>query len=455
MLRTRVRYRCQDCGSASPKWVGRCPDCGVWASLVEEPDAPLSRAAGVPSLAGREPAIPILEVDSTEHEPSPTTVAELDRVLGGGLVPGSVTLLGGEPGIGKSTLVLQALAGFARRGRRALLVSGEESRQQVRARAERVGALQGDLWLLAETSLPAVLARVEEVRPTVLAIDSIQTVHDPALESAPGSVAQVREGAHRLVQLAKQTGMATILVGHVTKDGGLAGPRVLEHLVDSVLSFEGERHHALRMVRAIKHRFGSTSELGVFEMTGEGLRDVADPSALFLADRRAGTPGSVVAPILEGSRPLLVEVQALVAEAGTPIPRRAGIGIDGGRLAMLLGVLEKRARVRTATSDVYASVAGGVRLGEPGADLAVCLALASAASDRPVPPDVVAGGEVGLGGAVRHPAHHVRRLAEAARVGFRRAVVPLTAPDAPGLEVLRVGDLDRALRALRLESVPL
>jgi DNA repair protein RadA/Sms len=369
-------------------------------------------------------------------------------VLGGGLVPGSVTLLGGEPGIGKSTLVLQALAGLARRGQRCLLVTGEESRQQVRARAERVGALEGELWLLAETSLPSVLARVDEVRPSVLAVDSIQTSHDPALESAPGSVAQVRDGAHRLVELAKQTGMATILVGHVTKEGGLAGPRVLEHLVDSVLSFEGERHHALRMVRAVKHRFGSTNELGVFEMTGDGLRDVADPSALFLADRRAGVAGSVVAPILEGTRPLLVEVQALVASASTPVPRRASIGIDGGRLAMLLGVIEQRAGRQLASSDVYASVAGGVRLAEPGADLALCLALASAAAGRPIPADLVAVGEVGLGGEVRQPAHMVRRLAEAARVGFGRAVVPLTAPDHPGMEVVRVGDLRGALRAV-------
>jgi DNA repair protein RadA/Sms len=318
----------------------------------------------------------------------------------------------------------------------------------VRARAERVGALEGDLWLLAESSLPAVLARIDEVRPTVVAVDSIQTVHDPALESAPGSVTQVREGAQRLVEMAKQTATATVLVGHVTKEGGLAGPRVLEHVVDSVLSFEGERHHALRMVRAVKHRFGATSELGVFEMTSDGLRDVSDPSALFLADRRAGVPGSAVAPVLEGSRPLLVEVQALVASASAPVPRRAAIGIDGNRLAMLLGVLEKRAGRRLGLLDVYASVAGGVRLAEPGADLALCLALASAAADRPIPGDLVAVGEVGLGGEVRQPAHLVRRLAEAARVGFGRAVVPLTAPDQPGIEVIRVGDLAGALRAV-------
>jgi DNA repair protein RadA/Sms len=392
--------------------------------------------------------MPILEVDTADHDPAPTGVAELDRVLGGGLVPGSVTLLGGEPGIGKSTLVLQALAGLARGGQRCLLVTGEESRQQVRARAERVGALEGDLWLLAETTLPAILARIDEVRPTVVAIDSIQTMHDPAVESAPGSVTQVRDGAHRLVELAKQTGTAMILIGHVTKEGGLAGPRVLEHLVDSVLSFEGERHHALRMVRAVKHRYGSTNELGVFEMTGDGLRDVSDPSALFLADRRPGVAGSAVAPILEGTRPLLVEVQALVAKASTPVPRRAAIGIDGGRLAMLLGVLEKRAGRDLGAFDVYASVAGGVRLAEPGADLALCLALASACFDRPIPGDLVAVGEVGLGGEVRQPAHVVRRLAEAARVGFARAVVPLTAPDHPGIEVIRVGDLSSALRAV-------
>jgi DNA repair protein RadA/Sms len=396
----------------------------------------------------REPALPILEIDTADHEPTPTGVAELDRVLGGGLVPGSVTLLGGEPGIGKSTLVLQALAGLARRGQRCLLVTGEESRQQVRARAARVGALEGDLWLWAETSLPAIMARIDEVRPDVVAIDSIQVVHDPSIDSAPGSVTQVRDGAHRLVELAKQTATATILVGHVTKDGSLAGPRVLEHLVDSVLSFEGERHHALRMVRAIKHRFGSTNELGVFELAGDGLRDVSDPSALFLADRRTGVPGSAVAPILEGTRPLLVEVQALVTQASTPVARRASIGIDGGRLAMLLGVMGQRAGRVLAPLDVYASVAGGVRLAEPGADLALCLALASAAVDRPIPGDLVAVGEVGLGGEVRQPAHVVRRLAEAARVGFARAIVPLTAPDHRGIEVIRVADLASALRAV-------
>ncbi len=307
---------------------------------------------------------------------------------------------------------------------------------------------------MAETSLPAILARIEEVRPTVLAVDSIQTVFDPGLESAPGSVTQVRDGAHRLVELAKREAIATVLIGHVTKEGGLAGPRVLEHLVDSVLSFEGERHHALRMVRAVKHRFGATSELGVFEMAGDGLRDVADPSALFLADRRAGVAGSAVAPILEGTRPLLVEVQALVASTTTPLPRRASIGIDGGRLALLLGVLEKRAGRVLGPFDVYASVAGGVRLAEPGADLALCLALASAADDEPIPGDLVAIGEVGLGGEVRQPAHVVRRLAEAARVGFVRAVVPLTAPDHPGIEVIRVRDLSSALRVVLAGGQP-
>jgi DNA repair protein RadA/Sms len=398
-----------------------------------------------PGDLGGDPAMPILEVDAAQTEPNPTGVGELDRVLGGGLVPGSVTLVGGEPGIGKSTLVIQALAGLARQGRRCLLVTAEESRQQVRARAERVGALHADLWLLAETSLPALLGRADEVRPAVLALDSVQTVYDPALESAPGSVAQVREGAHRLVEVAKRARMAVVLVGHVTKDGSLAGPRVLEHVVDSVLSFEGDRHHALRLVRAVKHRFGSTSELGVFEMTGAGLRDVADPSALFLADRRAGVPGSAVAALLEGSRPLLVEVQGLVAQASAPIPRRACTGIDGGRLALLLGVLDRRAGVRLGASDVYASVAGGVRLGEPGGDLALCLALASAASDRPVPGDLVAIGEVGLGGELRQPAHVPRRLAEAARLGYRRAVVPESAPDQAGIEIRRVPDLATAL----------
>jgi DNA repair protein RadA/Sms len=330
-------------------------------------------------------------------------------------------------------------------GTRGLLVCGEESPAQVRLRAGRLGTLDPGVLLAAEPSLPAVCALVAEVRPDVLAVDSIQTLHDPDSPGAAGSIAQVRDAAQRLVRLAKDSGIATVLVGHVTKDGALAGPRVLEHVVDTVLSFEGDRHHSLRMLRALKHRFGSTEELGLLEMGADGLQPVADPSALFLADRRPGSPGSVVAPVLEGARPLCVEVQALVDATRAPIPRRVAQALDGNRLAMLLAVLQRRAGVDIAGADVYTSVAGGARVVEPGADLAVTLAVASAAADRPIGDDTVALGEVGLGGEVRQVTQTPRRLAEAVRLGFTRAFVPPSTPDVRGLELIRVGDVGAAL----------
>lgn len=382
----------------------------------------------------------------------PTGLSELDRVLGGGLVAGSVTLLGGEPGTGKSTLLLQALAAMAGHGARCLLVCAEESPAQVRLRAGRLGPVAADVLVVGETSLPAVCAHVEALRPDVLAVDSIQTVHDPDGPGAAGSVGQVRDCAQRLVRLAKELGVATLLVGHVTKDGALAGPRALEHVVDTVLAFEGDRHHALRLLRALKHRFGPTDELGLMEMTGEGLLPLADPSALFLADRRPGLPGSVVAPVLEGARPLCVEVQALVHDTPAPLPRRVAQSVDGNRLAMLLAVLQRRAGIPVAGADVYASVAGGVRVAEPGGDLAIALAVASARLDRPVPPDTVALGEIGLGGEVRQVAQTPRRLAEAVRLGMRRAIVPSSTPDVRGLEVVRVADVSDACAAAGLGS---
>ena len=446
MARTKTVYRCTDCGSAEPKWTGRCSACEAWNTLVEEIDQPTPAGLLAGALSPAGVPVPIAEVDTEAWAAMPSSVGELDRVLQGGLVPGSVTLLGGEPGIGKSTLLLQALAGLAKSGHRCLAVAAEESAQQVRLRAERLGALPPNLWLVAETALPNVLDHLSTVRPDVVAIDSIQTVFDPALSSAPGSVAQVRHSAHHLVRAAKERSLATILVGHVTKDGGLAGPRVLEHLVDTVLSFEGEAHHALRLLRATKHRFGSTDELGLFEMTGDGLAGVPDPSALFLADRRPGTPGSVVAPVLDGHRPLLVEVQALVTKSNLPVPRRSAQGLDNGRLSLVLAVLAKRVGAGVGDDDVYAVVAGGVKVVEPGADLALALALVSARTGIAVPDDVVACGEVGLGGELRQVHQTARRLAEAARLGFRRAIVPISAPAGPpGIEVLRVATLAEAV----------
>jgi DNA repair protein RadA/Sms len=434
-------YRCAECGGESPKWLGRCPACEAWGSLAEE----LAAVRAAPLLAPQSSPTLIGDVDLGQWAATPTGLPEIDRVLGGGLVSGSVTVLGGEPGIGKSTLLLQVLAGMAATGSRCLLVTAEESTQQVRVRAERLGTIVPDLYLVSETSLPNVLAHVADLQPDVLVIDSIQTVHDPELGSAPGTVAQVRECAYRLVREAKERGIATILVGHVTKEGGLAGPRVLEHVVDTVLSFEGERHHALRLLRAVKHRFGSTSELGLFEMTEAGLCGVPDPSKLFLADRRAGLPGSIVVPTLDGHRPLLVEVQALVTDSSLPQPRRNAQGLDGGRLTLLLAVLGK-AMGSIANADVHVSAAGGVKIVEPGADLAVALALVSSARNRALPPDLVACGEVGLGGEVRQVGQMPRRLAEAARLGFRRAIVPCSAPEPPsGIEVLRAATVVSAI----------
>lgn len=449
--RLRTIHRCSECGGAAAQWTGRCPTCGEWNSLVEEVEDAAPRAPAINNHGATTPDRPVLvgDVQMAEWATRPTGVGELDRVLGGGLVPGSVTLVGGEPGIGKSTLLLQALAAMAGDGARCLLVSAEESKQQVRLRAERLGALHAGLWLVSETSLPGLVAAVDEVKPDVVVVDSIQTVFDPEIGSAPGSVTQVRECAARLVALAKQRDLTVVLVGHVTKEGALAGPRVLEHVVDTVLSFEGERHHSLRLLRAVKHRFGPTGELGLFEMAGAGLMGVPDAGALFLGDRRPGTPGSVVVPAMEGQRPLLVEIQALVTGTELPMPRRSAQGLDGGRLALLIAVLAERAGLSLAKKDVYASAVGGVRVAEPAADLAVALALASAVTDQPLPSDLVACGEVGLAGELRQVGSAARRLAEASRLGFRRALVPGSAPaSATGLEVVRLPTLDSALQHL-------
>ena len=444
MAKVRSTYRCAECGSESPQWTGRCAGCGAWNSVVEERVAPPPAGFSTRTTASR--AVPIAEVESEGWAPRPVGIGELDRVLGGGLVAGSVTLLGGEPGIGKSTLLLQALSALAAKGFRCLLACGEESAQQVRMRAARLGALHPRLWLVAETELPAILAHAETVAPDVLVVDSIQTVLDPELASAPGSVAQVRECAHRLVRAAKEAGRATILVGHVTKDGALAGPRVLEHVVDTVLAFEGERHHALRLLRAVKHRFGPTSELGLFEMSDAGLQGVPDPGRLFLSDRQASAPGSVVVPTLEGHRPLLVELQALVAKSQLGTPRRTAQGLDAGRLAMIAAVLEERVGVQLSGGDVYALAVGGVRVVEPGADLALALAMVSSVTNAALPPDLVACGEVGLCGELRQVSQTGRRLGEAARLGFRRAVVPMSAPDPPaGFQALRAATLAEAI----------
>ena len=452
MARTRTTFRCSACGATAPKWVGQCPACSEWNTLDEELDAPAGASdMGVAPLSPLRAPTPIDEVDPSEFVARPTGVGELDRVLGGGLVAGSVTLVGGEPGIGKSTLLLQAAAEVAATGRRVLYVSGEESPQQIRLRAERLGALHPLIFLASEVSLPHVLGAIDAVDPHLVVVDSIQTLQHPDLSSVPGSVAQVRECSSRLVGVAKARGCPVVLVGHVTKDGGLAGPRVLEHAVDTVLAFEGDRHHGLRLLRAVKHRFGSTLELGLFEMGEHGLTGVDDPSGMFLADRRSGIPGSVVAPIIEGNRPLLVELQVLTAVSSLPSPRRSATGLETNRLALVLAVLEQRVGISCSAVDVYSLVVGGVRVTEPGTDLGVGLATVSSLVGKPLPADLVACGEVGLGGELRQVAHTSRRLAEAARLGFRRAVVPFSAPEPPpGIETIRTGTLTDAVARLGL-----
>ena len=420
-------YRCAECGWRTTKWSGRCGGCQAWGT-VEETAAPApararlgsaARAAAVTSA----PAIPITEVDSHAASIRPTGLEELDRVLGGGLVPGSVVLLAGEPGVGKSTLLLEAGALISESGS-VLYVTGEESAAQVRLRADRIGAVGPGLYLAAETELSALLAHVEAVRPQLLIVDSVQTITAPEVEGTPGGVTQIREVTSALMAVAKQQSLTTVLVGHVTKDGSIAGPRALEHLVDVVLNFEGERHQQLRMIRALKNRFGPTDEVGCFELGEYGLIGLADPSGLFLSQRGRAVPGTCVTVTLEGRRPLLAEVQALVAQSVLEIPRRITSGLDSARVGMVLAVLQRRADVKIGRHDVYAATIGGVRLTEPSVDLAVALAMASAAADLSVPGSVVAIGEVGLAGEVRRVPGVARRLAEAERMGFRRAIVP-------------------------------
>ena len=386
-----------------------------------------------------------MNVAHTSAAATPTGISEFDRVLDGGLVPGSVTLVSGEPGIGKSTLLLQLVGSWSHTS---LYVSAEESAQQVRLRAERIGVTGDHTYLVSAMSLGDIVAAIDKVKPSLVVVDSVQTIADESVESAPGSVTQVRECAFRLVQEAKARNVAVILVGHVTKDGNIAGPRLLEHVVDTVISFEGDRLHPLRMVRAVKHRFGTTNELGLFEMTDRGLVGVPDASNMLLADRQHGVAGSVVVPTIDGQRPLLVEVQALTTKVATGItPRRSAQGVESSRLAMLLAVLERRAKIPFASLEVYASVVGGVRLNDPGSDLAVCLALASAALDTPVHSDMVALGEVGLGGEIRHVTHLERRVIEAERMGFRRVLIPSNSksPELRRATLVRAATLSDAL----------
>jgi DNA repair protein RadA/Sms len=452
--RERPAYRCDECGHTPPRWVGRCPECQAWGTVAEVGAGAVGLrplAAAVATGAVTAPARPIGDIDVEAARARPTGVAELDRVLGGGLVPGAVLLLAGEPGVGKSTLLLEVARRYAAAGGPpALVVTGEESAAQVRLRAERTGALHPRLYLAAETDLAALLAHVEAVSPGLLVVDSVQTVASPVAEGSAGGVTQVRAVAAALIAAAKERGMATVLVGHVTKDGAIAGPRVLEHLVDVVLQFEGDRHSTLRLVRAAKNRFGPADEVGCFELTDGGIAGLPDPSGLFLSRRAEPVPGTCVTVTVEGRRPLLTEVQALVARSTLATPRRAVSGLDSARVAMVLAVLERRGRVHLGEQDVFSATVGGVRVTEPAADLAVALAVASAARDRPLPASVVAVGEVGLSGELRRVGGIGRRLAEAARLGFGTALVPRDPGPVPAeMRVTEVADLGAALRAAR------
>ena len=454
MAKPKSVYRCTECGHDHPKWVGRCEACGAWNSVAEEPitlATPTGKGARRPAGAagGGAPPQRLRDIAEARLVRWTTGIAELDFVLGSGIVPGSMTLVGGEPGIGKSTLLLQAAARLEAGGRTVLYASGEESPEQVRLRAGRLLEDAGPVHVLGETRLEAVLDATQALGADVLILDSIQTVYTDALEGAPGNVGQVRECSARLMRFAKETGAAVIVVGHVTKGGGIAGPKTLEHIVDTVLYFEGEATLDHRLLRATKNRFGSVDEIGVFSMTGHGLEAVPNPSALFLAARAAGSTGSAVTALMEGTRPVLVEVQALAAKSGFGTPQRVATGLDQKRLAVLLAVLERRAGISFADLDVFVQVTAGVRLTEPAADLAVAAALVSSVLNRPAPPDALFLGELGLGGEIRPMGGIERRLVEAGRLGFRRVFASArTAGQLPGLSLVGLEQLDQLVGAL-------
>ena len=445
MAKVAISHVCRDCGATYRKWSGRCDACGAWNSIEEDQGLSAAGPASKTLGARKGRAVPLSPLSSEETPPPRRSsgIAEFDRVLGGGLVPGSAILVGGDPGIGKSTLMLQAAAAFASAGARTIYVSGEEAPAQIRMRAARLGLAQAPVMLAAETNLRDILTTLDAERPALVVIDSIQTMWADHVDSAPGSVAQVRATAHELTSFAKRREVSVILVGHVTKEGQIAGPRVIEHMVDTVLYFEGERGHQFRILRAVKNRFGPADEIGVFEMTGQGLAEVTNPSALFLGERAEAASGSVVFAGIEGTRPVLVEIQALVAPSPPGTPRRAVVGLDSNRLSMILAVLDARCGVSLAGNDVYLNVAGGLRISEPAADLAVAAALLSALTGEPVPPDRVIFGEISLSGAIRPVTQPELRLKEAEKLGFSSACVPyqMKRVDESGISLRRVQDL--------------
>jgi DNA repair protein RadA/Sms len=442
----RASYRCTECGFTPPKWTGRCTECNAWGTIEEYGAVAVRTTAAGPVTSA---AVPISQVDARVAASRPTNIDELDRVLGGGLVPGAVALLAGEPGVGKSTLLLDVAAKAANEQHRTLYITGEESASQVRLRADRIGALSPHLYLAAETDLGAVLGHIEQVQPSLLILDSVQTIASAQLESAPGGPAQIREVTAALIRVSKSRAMSTLLVGHVTKDGSIAGPRLLEHLVDVVLHFEGDRHARLRIIRGVKNRYGATDEVGCFELHDKGITGVADPSGLFLTKRDKPVPGTCLTVTLEGRRPLVAEVQALMVDSQIPSPRRTTSGLESPRIAMVLAVVERHGGVRLGKLDIYTATVGGVKLTEPAADLAIALSVASSAADTPLPPNMVAIGEVGLAGEVRRVTGVERRLAEVARLGFTHALVPPDPGKIPrGMRVTEVSNISEALAAI-------
>jgi DNA repair protein RadA/Sms len=449
----KIIYCCQTCGYQTPKWMGKCPDCGSWDSIVEERSAARSFRDAHRS-PGNQQSTPVA-IDSIELDTENrllTDIREFDRVLGGGLVPGTLVLIGGDPGIGKSTLMLQALYGLASQGHKVLYVSGEESNRQIRLRSQRLDTVASELMVVSEVEIDAILGMVQADPPQVLVIDSIQTMYNPELTSAPGSVSQVRESTVRLMMMAKKTGIPTLLVGHVTKDGAIAGPKLLEHMVDTVLYFEGDRNHIFRILRAVKNRFGSTNEIGVFEMKDQGLDEVANPSAVFLSERPANAAGSTVTASMEGTRPILVELQALASSTSFGTPRRTILGLDPNRVALLAAVMEKQLGMHLMGYDIFMNVAGGVKVIEPAVDMAIVSAIASSFLDKPVPDGTVVLGEVGLAGEVRAIGQVDIRLGEAKKMGFKRCLVPESnlkrIHDIDGIEVSGINKVSEAVDTL-------
>lgn len=453
MKAPKTQFVCSACGYSSPKWLGRCPDCGAWNTMEEE--LPVAAAPSVPQSGKKtaQPAVLFRELNIPDYLREATGMGELDRVLGGGIVQGSVVLLSGEPGIGKSTLLLQ-ICGQISLSRKVVYVSGEESRGQLKLRYNRLGIHSDNLWLLTETNSDAILGECNRINPDVVIIDSVQTIYTDKSSTAPGSITQVREAAAAFIRYAKTTGTAVFLVGHVNKEGGISGPKILEHMVDAVLYFEGDRTQSFRLIRAMKNRYGSTNEIGVFTMTDRGLVEVPNPSEVMIQERAVGISGSCAGCVMEGTRPLIAEIQTLVSPTAYPSPKRTSDGFDYNRMCLLLAVLEKRLGIRYSHNDVYLNIAGGMHPGEPAADLTVALALISSATDKPVPDDLVAFGEIGLAGEVRAVAHAEQRIKECARLGFRRILLPkrsvpknMTPP--PGITLIGITGIYEAITVLK------